>query len=179
MVPRHPPCALSSLSPLKKHTKMSTKLLQRCSRPLCSSQTTGGTTAQPSARHPPTPEPHEAVHALAGRYEATMAQTNTCHRTRKSGNRHRRIEDSIPQDPTVCRDPAPTPPRGSTPTTPDNIRRQRAVLTRDSREASHSRCSTSEHRPPQDTRLRSERNGRPPPETSSSQRPPMCSLERR
>ena len=38
LVPRHPPCALSSLSP------------QRCSRPLCSSQHTGG----PARRAPPT-----------------------------------------------------------------------------------------------------------------------------
>ena len=38
LVPRHPPCALSSLSP------------QRCSRPLCSSQHTGG----PVRRAPPT-----------------------------------------------------------------------------------------------------------------------------
>lgn len=39
LVPRHPPIALSSLS--KKHS------LQRCSRPLCSSQNTG----EPRTRH--------------------------------------------------------------------------------------------------------------------------------
>ena len=38
LMPRHPPCALSSLS-----LNLNKKLLQRCSRPLCSSQGTGGT----------------------------------------------------------------------------------------------------------------------------------------
>ena len=40
LVPRHPPCALKNLA-------------YRCSRPLCSSQTT--------TRHPPTPTPDEAM----------------------------------------------------------------------------------------------------------------------
>ena len=40
LVPRHPPIALSSLS----------KSLQRCSRPLCSSQNTGGLTDSNSSR---------------------------------------------------------------------------------------------------------------------------------
>ena len=47
-MPRHPPIALSSLSPNKPNTKK----LQRCSRPLYNSQTT----------HPKTP-PHTTQHA--------------------------------------------------------------------------------------------------------------------
>ena len=45
LVPRHPPIALSSLSQNNQQN-----LLQRCSRPLCSSQDTG----EPRPKHPPT-----------------------------------------------------------------------------------------------------------------------------
>jgi hypothetical protein len=56
-VPRHPPCALINLSKPGPGTKMPAPC-QRCSRPLCSSQTT--TPYPPHAPHPPQGEGHRA-----------------------------------------------------------------------------------------------------------------------
>jgi hypothetical protein len=64
LVPRHPPCALKNLATHKKPTpdnprrgdqaRESSYMLTRCSRPLCSSQSTGSRPTSPTAS-PTTP----------------------------------------------------------------------------------------------------------------------------
>jgi hypothetical protein len=69
-------------------------LLQRCSRPLCRSQTTS----------PPTTNPTHTVRLGRGRHQATKHD-------------HNLVAGLIPQGPTVCqRPPHPSSTPGSTPT---------------------------------------------------------------
>ena len=110
LMPRHPPCALHSLSHKHNTTTTTTKtrtntptthtpkgaramsgIDARCSRPLCRSQTT----------NPPSRPPHPPA--------------------RQPPRRPRRLSHLILQDPTVCQ-PHPTRPQppGSTPNPPTN-----------------------------------------------------------
>jgi hypothetical protein len=94
LVPRHPPCALSSLS---NHIQ---KMPQRtrCSRPLCSSQNT--------SRNPST-------------ITTNQNKTSSGMATRKAHTRRNQTQRPIPQDPTACHDTQP-PPRHSFHAPPEN-----------------------------------------------------------
>jgi hypothetical protein len=79
LVPRHPPIALSSLSHNKK--------LQRCSRPLCSSQNTGRTT-DPIDHHLPASNPHHQAKPPSSRGPPTssMVRAGPSHTTTPTPN---------------------------------------------------------------------------------------------
>jgi hypothetical protein len=120
LVPRHPPIALSSLSHNKK--------LQRCSRPLCSSQNTGRTT-DPINHHLPASTPHHQAKPPGSRGPPTssMVRAGPSHTTtptptiphkgrpgqpvRHVTQKNRTIPSPghgpIPQDPTARLGPAP------------------------------------------------------------------------
>ena len=82
LMPRHPPCALCSLSQQRQNNTR----YKRCSRPLCRSQTTTPPTTTP---HPP------GQKAVKGRNRTTSPHTLTC-------------AGLILQDPTVCQTTNPT-----------------------------------------------------------------------
>ena len=102
LVPRHPPCALINLT---------TKIIQkRCSRPLCSSQaTTGTSTLTPAPTHTPALT-HRRVGGSSERYQPAATRTHptpsgaTCVRSDPERTTFR----LFPQDPTACpADPSP------------------------------------------------------------------------
>lgn len=102
LVPRHPPCALINLT---------TKIIQkRCSRPLCSSQaTTGTSTLTPAPTHTPALA-HQCVGGSSERYQPAATRTHptpsgaTCVRSDPDEATFR----LFPQDPTACpADPSP------------------------------------------------------------------------
>jgi hypothetical protein len=138
LVPRHPPCALINLT---------TKIIQkRCSRPLCSSQaTTGTSTLTPAPTHTTALAPH-GVGGSSERYQPAATRT---HPTPSGADRVRSDPDEttfrlFPQDPTACpADPSPAANRS-------HPEPRRAWRTRSppARKPANSRCSTLEHRPP-------------------------------
>ena len=138
LVPRHPPCALINLT---------TKIIQkRCSRPLCSSQaTTGTSTLTPAPTHTPALA-HQCVGGSSERYQPAATRT----RPTPSGVMRVRSDPDettfrlFPQDPTACpADPSPAANRS-------HPEPRRAWRTRSppARKPANSRCSTLEHRPP-------------------------------
>ena len=66
----------------------------RCSRPLCSSQGTGGNPGQP-----------RCLRRHAGQFVANQAPTETPEERKALGRRSRRIGFPFPQDPTACQAP--------------------------------------------------------------------------
>ena len=98
LVPRHPPCALINFN----HRK------QRCSRPLCSSQTTTRPTTSP--RHPTT---HQGELVVSDQWPPTIPHT-TAHeeaaRCRLDPKKPHAPARLFPQDPTVCLAPAASRP---------------------------------------------------------------------
>ena len=104
LVPRHPPCALINLT---------TKIIQkRCSRPLCSSQaTTGTSTLTPAPTHHTRPVP--GFRAMGGSSERYQPAATRTHPTPTGADRVRSDPDEttfrlFPQDPTACpADPQP------------------------------------------------------------------------
>jgi hypothetical protein len=106
LVPRHPPCALKNL--------ICTKIL-RCSRPLCSSQHTGGPPPTPA----PTPAPRSTGQRCGSHAMGVLASNGPKVSLRPS-----------PQDPTTCQAPTPpptafhTPQRGAVLAAQDQARRQ-------------------------------------------------------
>ena len=137
LVPRHPPCALINLT---------TKIIQRCSRPLCSSQaTTGTSTLTPAPTHTPALA-HQCVGGSSERYQpaATRAPPPPTGEDKTRSDPERTTFRLFPQDPTACQADPPFTRR-----TPFPPHRQAAgVLGTTGKEAGHSRCSTLEHRPP-------------------------------
>jgi hypothetical protein len=95
----------------------------RCSRPLCSSQGTGGNPGQP-----------RCLRRHAGQFVANQAPTETPEERKALGRRSRRYGFPFPQDPTACQ--APTLSSRST------LRGE--VLARSSRPVPSNRCSTHE-----------------------------------
>jgi hypothetical protein len=112
LVPRHPPCALINLT---------TKIIQkRCSRPLCSSQaTTGTSTLTPAPTHTPM-HTHQCVGGSSERYQPAATRT---HPTPSGADRVRSDPDettvtavpsgpnSVPSQPLPSNDPFPPDPR--------------------------------------------------------------------
>ena len=151
-MPRHPPCALSSLS-----NKELISLL-RCSRPLCSSQTTGGNHRHLHAdhSHPPNKQEGEAV------VRGAVAQP-----TKGINTRSLRTQQ--------CARPDPSPLEGSTPhQAPPKRHPKRGCTDPDDPSTSHSRRSTREQGRPRNIRPRRRPLGR------HDHRPaPTSSLERR
>ena len=140
LVPRHPPCALINLT---------TKIIQkRCSRPLCSSQaTTGTSTLTPAPTHHTRPVPgFRAVGGSSERYQPAATRA-TPPPTGSDATRSDPDETTFrlfPQDPTACpADPSPAANRS-------HPEPRRAWRTRSppARKPANSRCSTLEHRPP-------------------------------
>jgi len=89
LVPRHPPCALINLP-------------QRCSRPLCSSQSTGNTHPETPA-HPQTPKTEEPGPFGADKHQTTRNNKPTqpvCSlRTQQCAYPHPRTTDHVPPNP--------------------------------------------------------------------------------
>ena len=117
-------------------------LLQRCSRPLCSSQVTGGPTTRSALTDHPPHRRRPAVHGDDGP-------------TRRSKTRSLRTQQ-------CARPNHPAPSRFHSDHGHHKGEPQPVVLTRAQKRLSHSRRSTSEHRQPQNIRLRNRRHGRPP-----------------
>ena len=96
LVPRHPPCALINLT---------TKIIQkRCSRPLCSSQaTTGTSTLTPAPTHTPALA-HQCVGGSTERYQpaATRAPPPPAGEDATRSDPERTTFRLFPQDPTAC-----------------------------------------------------------------------------
>ena len=113
LVPRHPPCALINLS----HKDL------RCSRPLCSSQHTGGP--------PPVPTPTSQPASGSSRWRSRPK------RPKETDSRNR----PSPQDPTTCQAPPHSRRRSTPPQTQEQYLPTGPVT------VPTNRCSTLEHLP--------------------------------
>ncbi len=117
-MPRHPPCALKNLTTKDQNQHLISREPQirkqiqvhqncffiRCSRPLCSSQTTT----------PSHPSPHHVF---------TVARTRTAQETRNNQKPAPTDRPLLPQDPTVCQTitPRTTPTRSRHPRKGDTV----------------------------------------------------------
>ena len=154
LVPRHPPCALINLT---------TKIIQRCSRPLCSSQATTGHRKTPRrlpTRPAPTPKGRAPPEHGGSTGPHGPDQGNTHHVAVPSG------PNSVPSRPATNRcTPVPSP-------------QQAAGVLESHRpnEPASSRCSTREHHP---GRVRTERGPGHRHHPMTGRPGARCSLERR
>ena len=140
-----PSAKASTLCPYKLDHKDHSK---RCSRPLCSSQaTTGTSTLTPAPTHHTRPVPgFRAVGGSSERYQpaATRARPPPAGERKTRSDPERTTFRLFPQDPTACpADPSPAANRS-------HPEPRRAWRTRSppARKPANSRCSTLEHRPP-------------------------------
>jgi hypothetical protein len=164
-MPRHPPCALHSLS--HKHSTKTTKIQTNNQPPVYGHHTDGLTNATPgpafktTRQHPPTPTPNTGqtkMHMLSRRCSRPLSSSQVPHPPEppatNAANRSLRAKKQqpptqlMPQDSTVCQ-PRPPPPPLQVPHPPTHTAScapRQVVLRRDGHEGqSIIDDSTSEH----------------------------------